>query len=425
MNAAIFQEMNRGFTSLQEITEGIRLTPAQEAKLRAIELSVGLYRRCVLPLRRRKTHAFEENLAKSVNQTIQVPRYELPRDEPGNHFMSEQELRSFEETGLAGPFPVLSAEDAAALRDELVAAYERKFDGFVYIGDEVYDALDRHGQMSIGFAGLYQALRYKRFRDVLKAPPMAHRLASLLGPEVICWRNQIFEKGPGAPGTYWHQSGAFRELSSTEKLRPTRPGSHGILQLTGWIALTDVTVKTAALRIMPGTFADGRMEYLQAYAQDNLLDYLARLPKEFLPLILKAALFSTGAFIRAQALVLSLPMLLPDIYADAEVVDLEMKAGEAIIFTSMNMHASYGNTTEDQTRFAVVGRYTANHVEVFPGATHSQMGTPEGIMDFPIDAVSSIQIYGADSYGYNRIFQEPEEAVSAAAHEPLGAGARA
>ena len=33
MNAAIFQEMNRGFTSLQEITEGIRLTPAQEALL--------------------------------------------------------------------------------------------------------------------------------------------------------------------------------------------------------------------------------------------------------------------------------------------------------------------------------------------------------------------------------------------------------
>ena len=47
---------------------------------------------------------------------------------------------------------------------------------------------------------------------------IVHRLASLLGDDLICWRSQFFEKAPGADGTYWHQAGTFRESSLRPKL---------------------------------------------------------------------------------------------------------------------------------------------------------------------------------------------------------------
>ena len=400
------KEMLNGFEPLENFTRSLKLTFAQKMKVQMLLAAVAIYRVFILPFKKKQTRMLKEGLEKCTDMKIQVPRYDLPKDDPGNHYLSEDEIRDFERTGFIKPFRVLSEEDAHARRKFIKDAYARGFDGYMYIDGELRDTLEKHDEMHIGYAGLHQALRYPEMREVLQAPEIAHRMASVLGPEVLIWRSQFFEKEAGSQGTFWHQSGAFREVAKQEKLVPTQSVSHGILQLTAWVALTDVTIKNGALRIMPGTFEDGRIEFLQAYVQDNMIDYLARLPRKSLPQLIKAALFSSGAFIRSQALFLTIPLLVPDIFEDREVVDIEVKAGEAVIFTSMNMHGSYNNVTGDQNRFSMVGRYTANHVKVFPGTEHSYLGTPEGVKAFSLEHWACIQAHGEDSYCYNKILKE-------------------
>ncbi|MEM6267938.1 MAG: phytanoyl-CoA dioxygenase family protein [Bacteroidota bacterium] len=401
----IIEEMMRGYAPLEEFSQNLRLRFRQRCKVGLLMFVIALYRTFVLPLRKRKTRELETGLKRCTNLGIEVPRYALPCG-TDTHFMDEEQIRDFEQNGMVRPFRVMDETEAHALRKKMEQEFAQEFRGNLFIEGELADTLREHDDLHIGMAGLYQALQYKELREVLTAPPIAHRMASILGPEVICWRSQFFKKGPGADGTFWHQTGAFREVSKMEKLVPTKDISHGILQLTAWVALSDVTVDTACLRIIPGSFQDGRIEFLQAYVQDNMIDYLARLPRKSLPRLIKAALFSSGSFIRSQALFETIPIILKDIFWDRKVEDLEMKAGEAVIFTSMNLHASYPNVSADRSRFAFAGRYTANHVKVFPGMTHSYQGTPDGIKSFPLDRISSIQVYGKDSYGYNKIYPE-------------------
>ena len=404
----VIEEMMRGYVPLEDFTNKLKLTFSQKLKVQLYLFAVAIYRIFILPFRRSKTRELEEGLARCVDLGIEIPRYQLPHGE-GTHFMSEEEIQAFEKRGVTRPFRVISEAQAKHIHDFAQREYESGFRGNLLIEGDLAETLRRHDELHIGMAGIHQALQYKEFRDIIKAPEIAHRLASILGEEVICWRSQFFEKGPGADGTFWHQTGAFREVSKSEKLVPTQEVSHGILQLTTWVALTDVTVNTGALRIIPGSFEDGRVEYLQAYVQDNMVDYLARLPRKRLPRLIKAALFSTGSFIRSQALFETIPLILDDVFRDSKVENLEMKAGEAVIFTSMNMHASFPNSTKDQSRLALAGRYTANHVKVFPGMTHSWQGTPEGVKSYPLDKVSCIQVYGEDSYGFNKILKEEKE----------------
>ena len=399
-------EMLNGFEPLENFTRSLKLTFAQKMKVQLMLAAIAIYRTIILPFKKKQTRMLKEGLEKCIDMKIKVPRYNLPKENPGHHYLSEEEIQDFERTGFMKPFRVLSEEDAHARRKFIKDAYARGFDGYMFIDGELRDTLEKHDELNIGYAGLHQALRYPEIRDILQSPEIAHRMASVLGPEVVVWRSQFFEKEAGSQGTFWHQTGAFREVAKQEKLVPTQSVSHGILQLTAWVALTDVTIKNGALRIMPGTFTDGRIEFLQAYVQDNMIDYLARLPRKSLPQLIKAALFSSGSFIRSQALFLTIPLLIPDIFEGNEVVDLEVKAGEAVIFTSMNMHSSYNNVTQDQERFSLVGRYTANHVKVFPNTDHSYLGTPEGIKPFSLEKWACIQAHGEDSYGYNKILKE-------------------
>ena len=401
----IISKMLSGFVPLESYTQNLNLSLSQKCKLQAYRFAIALFRIFVLPFRKKQTAQIEKELQKCTNMQIKIPRYKLPQEE-NSHFLSEEEIQDFEQKGLIGPFRVISKEEAARIEAFSQEAFKNGFDGELFIKGELEDSLRKHGQLHIGLAGLYQALRYKKLRDILKAPQIAHRLASILGPEVICWRSQFFQKNPGDQGTFWHQTGAFREVSKHDKLIPTQTVSHGILQLTTWVALTDVTIETSALRIMPGSFQDGRIEYLQGYVQDNLIDYLSRLPKESLPRLLKAALFTSGSFIRSQALFETIPLFLTDLFEEMEVVNLEMKAGEAAIFTSMNLHASFPNSSENSSRLALAGRYTANHVKVFSGMDKSYQATPDGIKSFSLKNISNIQVYGTDSYGFNRILKE-------------------
>jgi non-heme Fe2+,alpha-ketoglutarate-dependent halogenase len=119
---------------------------------------------------------------------------------------------------------------------------------------------------------------------------------------------------------------------------------------------------------------------------------------------------TVNSFIRTQAVFNIATAILPDLFKNSDIMDLTMKAGECVTFTSSNMHASFPNITEDGTRFAFVGKCTANHVQVFPNTSTSTYATADGIKEFELPKYSSFQVQGKGFFRYNKVLKE--EAVA-------------
>ena len=326
----------------------------------------------------------------------------------GGNYLSRQEVEEFSRTGMLKPFRVLTAPQAAQVRQRAETLHACDFDNKLVVGNEVAEVMKRHSQWGINYSGLFQALYHPEFWDVLSAPAITQRLASLLGDDVLCWRSQFFQKKPGSAGTFWHQTGTFRESSNKPKLIAPEGVDAGSVQYTCWVALSDCTIENGCMRFMPGSFMDGRFERLAYSILDSKVDYVMQLSQERIEQLVWALRCTSGNFVRAQLAFELVLDELPDLFSEGHVFDLELKAGEAVIFTSMNMHASYPNVTPDDTRLAIAGRYTSNDVQVYPEFKTDAFPTPEGEVQFSLDRIGCMQVHGEDRLGQNRIVERPQ-----------------
>jgi ectoine hydroxylase-related dioxygenase (phytanoyl-CoA dioxygenase family) len=400
----VIEEMHEGFQSLEDYCSSLKLSLRGNLKIIGLTIFALLYRIIFFPLIGLKRKKLIAKLDTLTNLPLKVKTKDF-KGKADDCYLSEKEISDFEKTGLIGPFKVLDKKDAAALKSEIEAEYLNDFDGQCYLGEEIKNILKEHGGWDLTVAGYYQGLRLKNYRQLFRKKEISHRLASILDDEVICWRTQFFEKKPGSAATYWHQNSVFRENAKSDKLKPTKDVDYSITQLTAWVALSDVTIENGALRMMPGTFNDGRLEYMYSFVQDNKFFFMANVPWRKLFTTLKAIYFSSGNFVRAQATFSTVINLIPELFPSKKVLNLEMKAGECIIFTSMNIHGSFTNVTDD-TRLAAVGRFTANHVITYPDTTVSAVMTPLGVKEFSLPEAPNFQVHGNDSHGLNKIFKD-------------------
>jgi len=130
-------------------------------------------------------------------------------------------------------------------------------------------------------------------------------------------------------------------------------------------------------------------------------------PPERLRDILTVALFAVSPFVRLQAVFDATVSIVGDLFGEKEIRSVEVKAGQAIIFTSLNMHASHDNVTADDSRLSFVGRYVPGTVGVYQGMTHDVVSAYNGVLAFPIDRVGCIQAHGEHTAGLNRIASRP------------------
>ena len=84
-----------------------------------------------------------------------------------------------------------------------------------------------------------------------------------------------------------------------------------------------------------------------------------------------------------------------------KVLDMEMKAGECVIFTAKCVHASFPNTSKRSTRFAITSRYTPTHVRVYP---HSDVFIAHGgKFNLSASNYGPVLVSGRDAWGHNNI----------------------
>ena len=224
--------------------------------------------------------------------------------------LDQEELRQFYEDGFLGPFDAFTREEMADFREELLAVETSTSQTYGFATPR-----DRHFEMP-------------RLWNYLKSPAITERLAQLLGPDLLCWRSQIFYKGPHAPAIQFHQASTFMvEDYLDPAIFPSN--REEIFQLTVWVAVDDATPENGCLQFVRGTH--DRLRTIRFGGEEGF--YSANFSLEF-------------------------------DRDPSRMVTLPVQAGQFIIFAERCIHGSPPNST-DRHRLAFNMRVVPTNVPVY------------------------------------------------------------
>jgi len=293
--------------------------------------------------------------------------------------LSEEQRAQFERDGYLGPIKIYEPEEMAErwgrIRTKLVdrsrAVYPTEALGAV----TNISNYDRHLDVDL----LSEHIMNARIVD---------RVASILGPDVLCWRTEFFPKYAGDEGTDWHQAATFANASKRPQIMwPAEDGQPAFGgTITVWTAFTDSTLENGCLQLMPGTHRE--------------MNYDEMKPMEYEPSAINATEkngVKRGFFGHDYRQLQKDPDWTPD---ESKAFPLVMKKGECVIFWSTLMHASLPHTgTMKDYRMGFAARYVPTQVKIYPETdTVSEYGG--GI---PLDNYGAVLVSGKDEYGINRI----------------------
>jgi len=285
-------------------------------------------------------------------------------------YLSEAERKFFYENGYAGPFTLYEPEEMEEIwnqiRMDILDTSEAAFPNSKL-------NYDRH-------------LDLPALGNMVSHPKLVHRIASILGPDVLNWRTEWFPKYPGDEGTDWHQAESFVEFEGTEKLVPTAAVEGEPWELTAWFAMSEATRANGCIKVMPGTH---RIWYFDE--KRNIAFQPDQINKRTLEDGNKSGFYGYDF----EKLKLD-PNWKPD---EEKAVHMEMKPGQFFIFTSRCMHGSNPNSTTDSTRFGWATRFVPTHVQVYP----EQESFRHFGEELPLDRYSTVLVAGEDRYGHNRV----------------------
>ena len=398
----ILQLMGQGFPPLSESLAGFTISDEENNRLDKFVEGIRKYREYAQLTENIFTpqHSLDTIFQERGDNKVKI-RGSVNKDTL-TYPLTDKEVDEFKQNGILGPFDLMTPDEAAQLAERSIKAVDNEFDDHFVLGDKVKEVLKETDTWRINYAGVWQALYQKHLWDILASPKITDRLACLLGEDIICWRSQFFELKPGQTGTFWHQASSFRESSQKPKLQPPDYIPDPSVQYTVWIALTDVDTTNGCLRQLAGSFEDSRCEKFYNRFRDEIIPYLATQPDENIKDILRIFFYSPGMFFWVQKLFEIMVDNIPDLFDGYTHRNLEMKAGQFVIFTSSNMHGSHPNTS-DYSRIAFAGRYTSNDVKVYDGFNHDFFPTAKGNIEFPLDNIGCMQVKGKDHFGHNKI----------------------
>lgn len=281
-------------------------------------------------------------------------------------FVANPDKAFFDQNGYLGPFTVYDDPETVEAMLKKVRVRILNKTNAIYGNNKMN--YDRH-------------LDIKILSDIVSHPEIVRRVQNILGPDILCWRTEWFPKYPGDQGTAWHQAESFVAFEGDRKLVPTQT-HEGSWEVTVWFAFTEATRETACLKVMPGThrtwFFDERRN---------------------IPYDPSTSMKGTGSgFYGYDFEKLKIdPDWKPD---ESKALHVEMRAGEALMFTSRCLHASEPNVTKDRTRMGLAIRYVPTDVQVYP--YHDGQFTHFGEV-FPLQHYAAMLVAGEDTFGHNKI----------------------
>lgn len=142
--------------------------------------------------------------------------------EPSTYRLTREQVMRFHDEGYVGPLTLCSPEEMAAIADEL----ER--DVFCTQGPcDHSSSQSRHLDKRVVW-------------DICSHPAIVEALASIWGDDLVLWRSNFFNKGPGAKEIPWHQDYNYW---------PIEPA----INITAWVAVDEVTEENSCVHIIPGS----------------------------------------------------------------------------------------------------------------------------------------------------------------------------
>lgn len=292
--------------------------------------------------------------------------------------LTESELDDFNEKGFAGPFALYEPEE---MNDHLARLRPK----LLNTKSAIYSS-------RTGISGVTNIANYDRHLDVpflsehICRPQIVDRLASILGPDVLCLRTEFFPKYPGDEGTDWHQAANFANVAGSKQPQIEWPDGAGFQgTITVWTAFTDATVENGCMQLMPGTHRV--MHYDESKAMEYDATRINRLEKNGT---------RRGFFGYDYRQLQKDPDWSPD---ESRAESMVMSAGQFIIFWSTLLHASHPHSGRTQEmRLGYAARYLPTCVRVYPYSDAlSEFGGHASL-----DRHGCVLVSGEDTFHHNR-----------------------
>jgi hypothetical protein len=154
--------------------------------------------------------------------------------------LPEAAIEHYRQHGYYAPIPVMSADEAAAIRLQL----------------EAHEA--SHGVLK-GSMRHKSHLLFTWLDGLIRHPAILDAVESVIGPDILCWSSTFFIKEARDPGfVSWHQDSTYWGLDPADIV-------------TAWVALSESTAENGAMRVIPDTQTLEQITHRDTFAADNLL----------------------------------------------------------------------------------------------------------------------------------------------------------
>lgn len=285
--------------------------------------------------------------------------------------LTEEQTKQFDQNGFIGPFTLFGRDEALELWNQRIRRELLYRENCVYKNSRLN--YDRH-------------LDLKSIQQIVCSPQIVDKVASIMGPDVLCWRTEWFPKYPGDTGTEWHQARRFFEFEGQPKLLPPAAieESDKYWVVTVWIAMTDATIENGCMKFMPGSHKEN---WYFDESKDFVFDKSSVAHKD-----------ESGFFGYSWEHLKVDKNWRPD---ESKAVTMDVKAGQFFIFTSKCLHGSFPNLSENDSRFAMSARYVIPEVYVYKDMkTYDALGEVLSLEDY-----STLLVSGEDTGKRNAVIK--------------------
>jgi non-heme Fe2+,alpha-ketoglutarate-dependent halogenase len=282
---------------------------------------------------------------------------------------TEEQIKQFYRDGFIAPITLWTAEEMVEVRRKVDSVLDRKSGVYPKVENNLRD----------------RYIDAPEFWEVISAPQIVERLAQLLGPDLMVWRSQIFNKKAGGPEVTWHQASTYM-AEQRFKAAVEPPDLNKLFQLTTWIAIDDADFENGCMHFVRGTH--------------RKIWPAAKSPKGYYgnPPELYKQVAGAGQFAKSMGIAIEVDV------KEEDMICVPLKSGQCVIFTERCIHGSPPNKS-NRRRFGFVFRTIQTNVHVYRGETdHSVTYLKE---NYQLDNWGCALLRGEDKYHLNKMITPP------------------